>query len=393
MSIVMGARIDLSLADLERGDPRARSGGRERRFRCPLDACNGATYRGPAQPLVVDMTTGTWMCHRCNSSGLLTDFRTHRPADHRARVGRAMAKATRPRPMETVAEPKPATWPWDAQYGEALSLTDPGALPAVMYIMDRGIRWGPAHDAGVRFHLRYGTPQRIDALDGTVRWRAPGPAIVFPLSSPQQDGTWAITGVQGRYIDGREADDWRKVQTGGTGVFLTPDAMRGNLPIVMCEGPFDALALAQWPDQPRPAMAVQGTNLPGWLSTHVLGRIVILAQDADTAGDAAADRHTPVLAGWGARVSRKRPRPPFKDWAEEAQWRFRADQAYMTKVTAGRLQGDAPGPETEPCETGTCENDSVMFHADWGNLCERCLTSLTAPRRRPDHGESNDRHP
>jgi hypothetical protein len=94
-----------------------------------------------------------------------------------------------------------------------------------------------------------------------------------------------------------------------------------------------------------------------------------------------------VLTGWGARVSRKRPRPPFKDWAEEAQWRFRADQVYMNKVTAGRLQGDAPGPKIEPCETGTCENDSVMFHADWGNLCKRCLTSLTAPRRQSAHLE------
>ena len=382
-----GTRIDLSLADLEANDPRGQSRGNTRRFRCPLDACDGATYRGPAQPLAVNMTTGAWMCHRCNSSGLLTDFRPPRPADRRAGMGRAMARATRPRPVETVAEPKPATWPWEAQYGEALSLTDPGALPAVMYIMDRGIRWGPAHDAGVRFHLRYGTAQRIEDPDGTVHRRAPGPAIVFPLSSPQPDGTWAITGVQGRYIDGRESDGCRKVQTGGTGVFLTPDAVSGNRRIVICEGPFDALALAQWPYQPRPAMAVQGTTLPGWLATHVLGRTVILAQDADTAGDSAADRHTPVLTGWGARVYRKRPRPPFKDWAEEAQWRYRADQAYMTKVTAGRLQGDAPGPETEVCDTGTCENNAVTFHADWGHLCERCLTSLTAPRRRPDHDE------
>ena len=378
-----GTRIHLSLADLEANDPRGQSRGNTRRFRCPLDACDGATYRGPAQPLAVNMTTGAWMCHRCGSSGLLTEYWTHRPADRRARMGRAMARATRPRPVETVAEPKPATWPWEAQYGEALSLTDPGALPAAMYIMGRGLRWGPAHGAGVRFHPEYGTAQRIEDPDGTVRWRAPGPAIVFPLSSPQQDGTWAITGVQGRYIDGREADGCRKVQTGGTGVFLTPDAVIGNRRIVICEGPFDALALAQWPHQPRPAMAVQGTTLPKWLATHVLGRTVILAQDADTAGDAAADRHTPVLTGWGARVSRKRPRPPFKDWAEEAQWRYRADLAYMKKVTAGRLQGDEPGPETEVCETGTCENDAITFHADWGHLCERCLTSLTTPRRRP----------
>ena len=109
---------------------------------------------------------------------------------------------------------------------------------------------------------------------------------------------------------------------------------------------------------------------------------MILAQDADTAGDAAADRHAPVLTGWGARVSRKRPRAPFKDWAEEAQWRYRADLAVMRKVTDALLQGDAPGPETEPCETGTCENAAIMFHADWGHLCERCLTSLTASRRR-----------
>ncbi|NBT26732.1 MAG: hypothetical protein EBT09_09310, partial [Actinobacteria bacterium] len=95
--------------------------------------------------------------------------------------------------------------------------------------------------------------------------------------------------------------------------------------------------------------------------------------------------HTPVLTGWGAQVSRKRPRPPFKDWAEEAQWRFRTDQAYMRKVSDALLDGDAPGPETGVCETGTCQNDAVVFHADWGHLCERCLSILTAPRRRPAH--------
>ena len=210
---------------------------------------------------------------------------------------------------------------------------------------------------------------------------------MFPLSSLQPDGTWAITGVQGRYIDGREVDGWRKVQTGGTGVFLTPGAVSGNQRIVICEGPFDALALAQWPHEPRPAMAVQGTNLPKWLATHVLGRTVILAQDADQAGDAAAERHTPVLTGWGARVSRKRPRPPFKDWAEEAEWRYRADLAVMRKVAAGRLQGDAPGPDPGMCETGTCENDAVVFHADWGHLCERCLSALAGPRRQSGRGE------
>jgi DNA primase len=213
---------------------------------------------------------------------------------------------------------------------------------------------------------------------------------VFPLSSPQTDGTWAITGIQGRYIDGREADGCPKVKTGGSGVFLTPDAVIGNRRIVICEGPFDALALAQWPDQPRPAMAVQGTNLPGWLATHVLDRVVILAQDADTAGDAAADRHAPVLTGWGARVSRKRPRAPFKDWAEEAQHRDRANRTLMRKVSDALLQGDAPGPETEPCETGACDNDAVMFHADWGHLCARCLSTLTAPRRRAAHDGDDD---
>ena len=177
-----GTRINLSLADLEANDPRGQSRGNTRRFRCPLDACDGATYRGPAQPLAVNMTTGAWMCHRCNSSGLLTDFRTPRPADPRARMGRDMARATRPRPVATVPEPKPETWPCKAQYGEALPLTDPGALPATDYITGRGIRWGPAHDAWVRVHLRYGTAQRIEAPDGEIRWRDPGPAIVFPLS-------------------------------------------------------------------------------------------------------------------------------------------------------------------------------------------------------------------
>ena len=382
-----GTRIDLSLADLEANDPWGQSRGNTRRFRCPLDACDGATYRGPAQPLAVDMTTGAWMCHRCGSSGLLTDYRTHRPADHRARMGRALARATRPRPVATVPEPKPGTWPWAAQWDASVPLTAREAMPAAEYVMGRGIRWGPAHDAGARFHPRYGTGQSIDTPDGR-RWRDPGPAIVFPLTAPGSGtGTWALTGVSGRYLDGREAQGWRKVQTGGGGggVFATLRAAHADA-LVLVEGPMDALA---WAQEGIPAIAV-GTALPGWLATLVLDRVVILAQDADTAGDAAAERHTPVLTGWGARVSRKRPRAPFKDWAEEAQHRDRANRTLMRKVSDALLQGAAPGPETGTCETGTCENNAIMFHADWGHLCARCLSTLTTPRRRAAHDGDDD---
>ena len=364
-----GTRIDLSLADLERNDPRARSTGNQRRFRCPLDACDGATYHGSAQPLAVNMTTGAWICHRCASHGLLTDYRTHGTSSKRDRMYRAIDTATRLRPVTPpVAEPKPDTWPWRDQWDHALQLTSPGALRAAMYVMDRGISWGPAHDAGVRFHDRFGTQAR-------------GPAVVFPLSSPQPDGSWLVTGLQGRYIDGRERSGARKVQTGGTGVFVTPGAVQRNDRIVICEGPFDALALAQWPRQPRPAIAVGGTNLPKWLQTQVLGRTIVLAHDSDDAGDKAAERHATVLRAWGARVQRKRPRAPYKDWAEEAQERDRMDRTMMRKVTAGHMQGDAPGPDTEMCETGTCENDAVTFDDYWGHLCRECRGALTAPAR------------
>jgi Toprim-like len=382
-----GTRINLSLADIEANDPRGQSRGNTRRFRCPLDVCDGATYRGPAQPLAVDMTTGAWMCHRCGSSGLLMDYRTHRPADHRARMGRALARATRPRPVVQEPEPKSGTWPWAAQWDASVPLTAREAMPAAEYVMGRGIRWGPAHDAGARFHPRYGTGQSLDTPDGR-RWRDPGPAIVFPLTAPGSGtGTWALTGVSGRYLDGREAQGWRKVQTGGGGggVFATLGAAHADA-LVLVEGPMDALA---WAQEGIPAIAV-GTALPGWLATLVLDRVVILAQDADTAGDAAAERHTPVLTGWGARVSRKRPRPPFKDWAEEAQHRDRANRTLMRKVSDALLQGDAPGPETGTCETGTCENNAIMFHADWGHLCARCLSTLTAPRRRAAHDGDDD---
>ncbi len=382
-----GTRINLSLADIEANDPRGQSRGNTRRFRCPLDVCDGATYRGPAQPLAVDMTTGAWMCHRCGSSGLLMDYRTHRPADHRARMGRALARATRPRPVVQEPEPKSGTWPWAAQWDASVPLTAREAMPAAEYVMGRGIRWGPAHDAGARFHPRYGTGQSLDTPDGR-RWRDPGPAIVFPLTAPGSGtGTWALTGVSGRYLDGREAQGWRKVQTGGGGggVFATLGAAHADA-LVLVEGPMDALA---WAQEGIPAIAV-GTALPGWLATLVLDRVVILAQDADTAGDAAAERHTPVLTGWGARVSRKRPRAPFKDWAEEAQHRDRANRTLMRKVSDALLQGDAPGPETGTCETGTCENNAIMFHADWGHLCARCLSTLTAPRRRAAHDGDDD---
>jgi len=212
-------------------------------------------------------------------------------------------------------EPKPGTWPWAAQWDDSVPLTAREAMPAAEYVMGRGIRWGPAHDAGARFHPRYGTGQSLDTPDGR-RWRDPGPAIVFPLTAPGSGtGTWALTGVSGRYLDGREAQGWRKVQTGGGGggVFATLGAAHADA-LVLVEGPMDALA---WAQEGVPAIAV-GTALPGWLATHVLGRQVILAQDADTAGDAAADRHAPVLTGWGAHVTRTRPPDGCKDWAEAA---------------------------------------------------------------------------
>ena len=326
MTAAMTARDDpgLSLREIEalprQVGPR---GDGWRSYRCPLPACAGKV--GPS--LRVNMATGGWTCHRCGATGLLAEWRDRERAGGatRARVHRALARATHPRTVVPETASSPETWGWRDQWDAAVPILDDRAIPGIAYLWGRAIVPTTAAAAGVRYHPRYGTKQRLQGADGTDRWRDPGPAILVPLQSPVgRSGALAVTGVQGRYIDGREANGWRKVQTGGTGAFLTAGADDAH-PVAIVEGPLDALALADggpgWDGVP--AIACVRATPPQWLTSRVLDRWVILALDADEAGDRGAEAALPVLQAAGAIVTRERPRGGAKDWADArlAEWR------------------------------------------------------------------------
>jgi DNA primase len=159
------------------------------------------------------------------------------------------------------------------------------------YLEGRGIPVALANRARVRF-----------APDWFGR-----PAVLFPVRD--QDGQ--LVGAQGRYVDGRNNPKVRSAGLVGQGVFATPGALGGE-PLLITEAPLDALTLAA---AGFPALALIGTAWPEWLPRHGAFRRVVLATDADAAGDRAAGRLAAVLLPLGARVARLRPWRG-KDWNE-----------------------------------------------------------------------------
>jgi DNA primase len=80
--------------------------------------------------------------------------------------------------------------------------------------------------------------------------------------------------------------------------------------LVVVEGPADALSLAECD---VPAVALVGTAAPGWLRSAAAFRRVVVALDADAAGDQAAEGLLRELAPFARSVERLRP-SAGKDW-------------------------------------------------------------------------------
>lgn len=285
-----------SLADLERYDPHAPAGKKERRFLCP--ACGDDKPRDRAhRSFAVNTGTGAYKCHRCAVEGKLTDYWEDRPRTTRAERSRAALARAFALPERKTPAAKPEPTPddrerearWRATWESSVDLT---GTPGAAYVEGRAIPCDLAAAAGVRFSpVWYGRP-----------------AVLFPVV----DRGGALVAVSGRFIDGR---DDPKTQTGGhksAGIFpAIPGALEARC-LAICEGQFDALALAACG---VPAIALIGTSWPDWLPRALAFRSVLIATDNDTAGDRAALSLGPELATRGARAIRLRPKN-VKDWGE-----------------------------------------------------------------------------
>jgi hypothetical protein len=273
--------VRITLADLERYDataPPAR--GDERRFCCPLEACAEKPIDASHRTFCLNVESGAWTCQRCHQSGKLDDGQDAPPQEQRERQRLQRAFAVKAPPAEAKK---------DSSWRSVLTRLVPLAgTPGQVRLDARAISW-QAEKAGVRF-----------SPDWFGR-----PAVVFPI----RDRAGALVAAQGRYLDA-EKPKTRDAGAKAAGVFATRGAWDAD-PLVLCEGPADALSLAA---AGYPSIALLGCALSddaAW--SCALGRCVAVALDADAAGDMASAKMLPELQARGARVMRLRPRDG-KDW-------------------------------------------------------------------------------
>jgi hypothetical protein len=309
----------LARADLDGYDRPRRSGGRDRYY-CPI---HGGDHQ---RSLSVDAVTGAYMCFSCGARGVLRDYwpeRSEPPEPSRRRapatpaplpnaeeVGRreiarrADVDAARAGRLTHAAPSRRATAflaRLDAMNG---ALRDPDC-PGAAYLRGRGLDPVLAADLGAG----YAAP---DVWPGD-RGRAAG-RIVYPLADP---ATGTIVSALGRLCVDQDAR-WsaevtaafkrlkqRKLAGCPAGVWpygSVATAVRDRRPLVLVEGPADALALLRRARQPLAVVALIGTAnvLPAALLRAVAG--VVAALDEDGSGAYAARELCAACMIAGARV-------------------------------------------------------------------------------------------
>ncbi len=311
----------LSLAEMDAYDPQGPLG----RKWCPL--CGEGKPKDAAHRcLSIERSSGLWKCFRCGQSGQAREFWPDKPFTPRQitrrQVGQqklrsAFALEMPPqstptvdqaeacvesgvlaRPLKATASPTEPSGAAKADWRARWEATHPlEGSPGAKYLAGRGIGRDVAQWANVRW---------------SGNWSGHG-AVVFPIHNRQGD----IIAAQGRAVVGNA-----KLTAGSKkeGAFFAPVELASQRrfgpldhavsAIVLVEAPIDALSLAACG---FPALALCGTSGPPWLHLACGLRRVVLAFDADEAGDRASGETALMLKPYGARCSRLRP-PDFKDW-------------------------------------------------------------------------------
>lgn len=277
----------LSLAELEAFDPAAPAGrGQERRFACPMPPCAGHPRDAAHRALSLNVESGKWICHRCGGAGVLPERRVYLTPRQRA-VNRARrAFSLRPAP----APARPADTSWTRHLAGAVALP---ATPAEAYLSRRGIPVDPA---------------RRDVLFAPGFYG--GCAAVFALRN--REGK--TVAVHGRFLNDNRRPNKQTAGPKSLGVFATAGALAADM-LAIVEAPIDALSLAA---VGLPAVALVGTVAPDWLASAVAFKRILIAVDADVAGDAAALKLSVELSRFGAKPERLRP-ASGKDWNDALQ--------------------------------------------------------------------------
>ncbi len=158
----------------------------------------------------------------------------------------------------------------------------------------RAARLGYA--ASVRARTRDGHPYEARGI--VIPWPPSGVPTLVKVRQPE--------GLHPKYA---EVYRHRAIQTG---IYPGPDVVRPGRPLVIVEGEFDALLLAQEIGHLAAVVTLGSASArpePSILARMLAAAPWLVATDADEAGDKSA-------GGWPASSRRVRPPGSFKDWTE-----------------------------------------------------------------------------
>ena len=301
---------------------------------CALSCGQGKPRDTAHRSLSLNTGSGLWRCYRCGERGKVREAweeRSPLPLRERARLGLSQAFAL-PAPIVPVAiasvaeapapeaapiEPpaQPEVTPWKRELRALCPLDDirPRRCPGAAYLRGRGLDVATAKASGARFSPNFmGRPAIVFPLRGLLRV-SDGFGEVEVARPASRALYGPLRGVHARYVDGRDRPKARTLGDKRESLFATADAFSPALPaLIVTEAPLDALSLAACG---YPAVAFCGTQPPMGLHRASAFRRVLLAFDADGAGERAADALAPVLESFGARCERLTPQGA-KDWNE-----------------------------------------------------------------------------
>jgi len=278
-----------SLSELQSFDTKAGGYNKtKRRFCCPSCGVD-KTIVSAHRSLCADMQSGVYYCHRCQTAGVLREF-CEGGSKHKPR----QFPAPNPQPTD---EQLTADKRWRRWFADAKPVTQ---TEGAQYLERRGIPADVAKIAGVRFGQWW---RQNETQTGAEKFSA----VIFPAVN--QFGE--LVSAQARSVT---ESTKRTAASLHAGIFLSnPDALKADC-LAVVEAPLDALALEA---AGQPAIALVGTYAPDWLIDLLDGKQILIATDADKAGDECAMRLTKLLAG-RAETSRLRP-SGAKDWADIAE--------------------------------------------------------------------------
>lgn len=311
----------LTMEELEAFDSRSPNRGKERRFACPLCGRN-KPIDAPHRSLAVNTENGSFFCHRCQTKGRLKEFwdetRLIMPKKQKTRLKLISQFSINETPIKKQEKEKVEN------LSEKMTKYQSEFLhsPAEIYLLSRGISTDVAMRAGCGYAENW---EHWVKKDDNWKLQGSDRRVVFPIF----DKEGKLIAFHGRAIDEKHFAS-AKITRGdkSQGLFLSDANVLNNQVVAICEGAIDAMSLA---DCGIPAVAMTGTTPPDWFCRKMSFKKVLLATDADEAGDKSALKLQTELIARGAKFFRLRPKGA-KDWGEVLE---KLGQVEMQKRLSG----------------------------------------------------------